>query len=203
MPTTHRDWRDSSTATDAVASNLRTRQDEQQNGSSQRSDQRSREPIKKCSRPPARHWWKNVQDETALEQILDDMDDFFNQLQALIRELRETGTVLRNSSKLSKPPRSPSPGPSNSRQSSKYQNQLSCAFCDGNHYASDCTIYTRLLERRNRFIERNRCERCLLRANHLTTSCPTKHNCHYCKTEKRESEMTKHNSAFCTFKFQM
>lgn len=69
-----------------------------------------------------------------IKHALNIMDDFFNKQQALVRELQATGTIRRNSSKLSKPSCLPSQGRWNSRQSSKFQNQLSCAHCYGDHY---------------------------------------------------------------------
>ncbi|VDP09679.1 unnamed protein product [Heligmosomoides polygyrus] len=79
----------------------------------------------------------------------------------------------------------------------------SCPFCNDNHYASDCTQYKTLTQRRNRCNANNRCERCLLTANHMATSCGTKSVCYYCKREGREEQSKGHNSAFCPFHFPM
>ncbi|VDO05250.1 unnamed protein product [Haemonchus placei] len=78
-----------------------------------------------------------------------------------------------------------------------------CAFCDGDHYACDCGRFYNLRDRRRCLFERDRCERCLLRATHLATSCPATSTCFYCKSAKREKEMYSHHSAFCPFKFPM
>lgn len=112
-----------------------------------------------------------------IEQTLDGMEQIYNKQGDIIRQLEEANQLNRQR-------RSPSPGPSNRRMF----DSRACAFCDGDHYACDCTVYTRLMERKRR-IARNRCERCLLLANHLTTSCKRETICFYCKTAGREEEI--------------
>ncbi|KAK5965202.1 hypothetical protein GCK32_016955 [Trichostrongylus colubriformis] len=78
-----------------------------------------------------------------------------------------------------------------------------CMFCKGNHWASECTEFATLSARRQRAVELNKCERCLFTADHLVTACPSQALCYYCKAAKRESEMAKHHTAFCSYHFKM
>ncbi|EYC38575.1 hypothetical protein Y032_0708g1710 [Ancylostoma ceylanicum] len=60
-----------------------------------------------------------------------------------------------------------------------------CNFCGGPHWATECKQYGTLLARRKRVQATNKCERCLGKADHLATSCPTPAHCFYCKTAGR------------------
>ncbi|KIH55209.1 Tas retrotransposon peptidase A16 [Ancylostoma duodenale] len=137
-----------------------------------------------------------------VDTCLDGLEELFDLHKKLLQELQDQGVLKdkNNSNSKRKASRSPSPGPSRVQDTSKSRR---CPFCEGDHYASDCTKVTHLRERRQRLFERDRCERCLQRANHLATSCKASNPCFYGKTEKREAEMNKHHSAFCPFKFPM
>ncbi|XGW09377.1 hypothetical protein V3C99_011572 [Haemonchus contortus] len=130
-----------------------------------------------------------------LEESLDGLTQIFKLQKQMIAMLEELRYV---------PSREPSPQPGSSRQQPQQQSSNKCGFCDSpDHFAADCKQYFTLRDRSRRATERFRCERCLKRASHLATSCPTEKVCHYCKVAKREKEMVKHNSAFCPHKFPL
>ncbi|VDO47290.1 unnamed protein product [Haemonchus placei] len=79
----------------------------------------------------------------------------------------------------------------------------SCAFCNGNHGASECPTYPTLTERRQQCGKRNKCERCLKTVNHLATSCTVNIQCFYCRRNGREQLIKRHNSAFRPYQFPM
>ncbi|VDL82282.1 unnamed protein product [Nippostrongylus brasiliensis] len=100
--------------------------------------------------------------------------------------------------------RSPSPAGTNSSQQSTKGTGFTCVFCDDDHYSCHCTKYIQLPDRERRILKKGKCERCLRKADHLSTSCASKHTCiYYCKSARREAEMLTHNSALCYFIFNM
>ncbi|KAK6018300.1 hypothetical protein OSTOST_16124 [Ostertagia ostertagi] len=83
------------------------------------------------------------------------------------------------------------------------QATTTCAFCGDEHWATDCTQYRTLSQRRAQCYNRNRCERCLREATHMVTSCNVNLQCFYCRRDRRTNVMSRHNSAFCPYQFPM
>lgn len=140
----------------------------------------------------------HIMDQRTIEikRILEEVYDGLEELYTMHKNLSQTIQDHILSTKSKQASRSPSPGPSRPRSKA-----LKCPFCDGTHFASDCTKYVRLRDRHKCINDNGKCERCLQTANHLATSCRKQDPCFFCKTEKRESEMNGHHSAFCPHKF--
>ncbi|KAK6031837.1 hypothetical protein OSTOST_01992 [Ostertagia ostertagi] len=77
-----------------------------------------------------------------------------------------------------------------------------CAFCNGDHWASECPQYPTLSERRQQCRHRNRCERCLREAN-IWYILQVDLQCFFCRRNRRTHLMNRHNSAFCPYQFPM
>lgn len=61
-----------------------------------------------------------------------------------------------------------------------------CAFCEQNHWSSDCTVYKSTAERRQRCQEQRKCYRCL-REGHFTTACQAVKPCYFCKQQHHQA----------------
>lgn len=70
----------------------------------------------------------------------------------------------------------------------KSPNVKQCAFCDSNHWSSECSTYKSVAERKQRCGELQKCYRCL-RRGHFTFACRNTTLCYYCKG--------RHNQALC------
>ena len=63
-----------------------------------------------------------------------------------------------------------------------------CAFCDGEHFASKCTVISDVKARKAFVREKRKCFNCL-RDNHISKNCKSVNRCHNCKGH--------HHTAIC------
>ncbi|KAK5971654.1 hypothetical protein GCK32_011147 [Trichostrongylus colubriformis] len=133
------------------------------------------------------------QEKPKTKEILDEILDRLTAIEEYLE------VILAHLTRISKGDRKMAASP----PSTITKKEWTCIFCDGYHYSSDCTTYTTLSARRRKCFEKNRCERCLMNANHMATSCISKSACYHCKMARRDREMDKHNTAFCPYNFVM
>ncbi|KAK6019911.1 hypothetical protein OSTOST_14443 [Ostertagia ostertagi] len=137
--------------------------------------------------------------KAVVDRTMVGLEQVYNQQKDILKELGEQKDILKNLAAAPPRRRSPQPGPSHQVDGSNSQ-QLKCALCDGNHHACDCKRFRTLSDRKRRLDERKRwCERCLLKGNHVATSCPNPSYCFYCRKANRDDD---HHSAFCPHKFK-
>ncbi|KAK6049122.1 hypothetical protein COOONC_13373 [Cooperia oncophora] len=114
------------------------------------------------------------------KELLRRMEQRILQLERSTQQLTNTIQNWNHAERHQQPPRRDAsaeqrrdPSPQDERRMQKSNN---CTFCSGDHWPSACTQYRTLSERRQQCQVRNRCERCLRVANHLTIGHRHVHN---------------------------
>ncbi|KAK6030261.1 hypothetical protein OSTOST_03612 [Ostertagia ostertagi] len=126
-----------------------------------------------------------------VHEILESIDERLEYIEGQLQK-----TIGKNDELLASCSRS-----SNTAMQQRSSNRKTCLFCNGTHFATQCTVYETLTARDQRAKELGKCTRCLYTVDHSSTDCPSQALCFYCKKAKRETEKAKHHAAFCIYHF--